>query len=119
MKRTALALRLLALWLLMPFNIAIAQSYLYATGNPTFGVNIPVENGFINITNGNLHMEFHLATMKQRGALALDEKLVYDSRIWLIGCYSNCYWWPTNIPNTPYTQDGWRFVRGNETGSLS
>ena len=56
------------------------QSYIYATGNPSFGVNIPVENGFINVTNGNLHLELSLASHKQRGALTLDEKLVYDSR---------------------------------------
>jgi hypothetical protein len=45
---------------------AIGQDYVYATGSPTFGVNIPVENGFINVTNGNLHLEFSLATHKAR-----------------------------------------------------
>ncbi len=91
-------------------------TYLNATGSPTFSVNIPVPNGFINVANGNLHMEIPLSTLKQRGALALNERLVYDSRIWKIISYSHHYWWPLNIPNA---QAGWRFVQGNETGTLN
>src|SRR5665213_718906 len=117
--RITLSLRLLALCLLTICRPAMSQDYLTATGNPSFSVNIPVENGFINVANGNLHMEFPLATHKQRGALALDEKLVYDSRIWMIGHYSNYYWWPTNVPNTSLAQGGWRFVTGAETGTLN
>ncbi len=121
MKRIASLFYLCTLCLLAFVNTANGQTptYINATGNPSFGVNIPIENGFIDLSNGNLHMEFPLATHKQRGALNLDEKLVYDSRIWMVGCYSNCYWWPNNIPNTPNTQAGWRFVKGNETGSVS
>jgi YD repeat-containing protein len=117
--RIPLGLRLAALCLLTICRPAISQDYLTATGNPSFSVNIPVENGFINVANGNLHMEFPLATHKQRGALTLDEKLVYDSRIWMIGHYSNYYWWPTNVPNTTQAQGGWRFVTGAETGTLT
>lgn len=95
-----------------------SQDYVYSAGDPTFAVNIPVENGFINIANGNLHLEFTLASHKQRGALSLDEKLVYDSRIWKIiedqaGYHS---WQPINIP---YSNGGWRFVAGNETGTIN
>jgi len=114
--RTVRLLLLTCLCLISSY--AVSQDYLYATGNPSFGVNIPIENGFINVSNGNLHLEFPLATHKQRGALQLNERLVYDSRIWMIGHYSNYYWWPNNIPNTPNTQGGWRFVTGNETGNL-
>ncbi|GGG75787.1 RHS repeat-associated core domain-containing protein [Edaphobacter dinghuensis] len=119
MNRIPLGLRLAALCLLTICRPAISQDYLTATGNPSFSVNIPVENGFINVANGNLHMEFPLATHKQRGALALDEKLVYDSRIWMIGHYNNYYWWPTNVPNTTLAQGGWRFVTGAETGTIT
>jgi RHS repeat-associated protein len=102
---------------------SFAQDYIYATGNPSFAVNVPVENGFINITNGNLHMEFPLATHKQRGALQLNERLVYDSRIWRIlpPSSSTLYYgfFPSNIPTAPDTQGGWRFVTGAETGTTS
>lgn len=119
MKRFLLLLCLFSLCSSLFFRDAQAQAYIYATGNPTFGVNIPIENGFINVANGNLHMEFSLATQKQRGALKLNERLVYDSHIWMIGHYSNYYWWPSNVPNTPYDQGGWRFVTGAETGTVS
>jgi RHS repeat-associated protein len=118
-KRFVPLLCLLATCLVSIPRDAFAQDYVSATGNPSFAVNIPVENGFINISNGNLHLEFPLATHAQRGTLSLNERLVYDSKIWMIGHYSNYYWWPNNIPNTPNTQGGWRFVTGNELGSLS
>lgn len=107
--------------LLCSTQIALSQDYVYSAGDPNFSVNIPVENGYINVANGNLHFEFTLADHKQRGALTLDEKLVYDSRIWKIVAYDHHYWWPINIPSDVrfgFT-GGWRFVAGNETGTLN
>lgn len=95
---------------------SVAQGYLSATGSPSFSVNIPIPNGYINVANGNLHLEIPLASPKQRGNLQLNEKLVYDSRIWEIIHYSGYYWWPLNVPNSSV---GWRFVKGNETGSVA
>src|ERR1700738_245949 len=94
---------------------ALSQDYIYATGNPSFGVNIPIDNGYINVANGNLHLEVPIATLPQRGNLQLSERLVYDGRIWMIGHYSNKCWWPTNVPGS---MAGWRFVNGLETGSI-
>lgn len=119
MKRIARLSALFAFCLIASRLVLAQNNYLNIVGSPSFNVQFPVENGFINIANGNLHLEFPLATHKQRGALQLNERLVYDSRIWMIGHYSNYYWWPNNIPNTPNTQGGWRFVTGNETGSLA
>jgi hypothetical protein len=96
-------------------QFAHAQDYLYATGNPTFSVNVPVDHGYINVANGNLHLEIPIATHAQRGNLKLDERLVYDSRIWMIGHYSNYYWWPNNVPGS---MAGWRFVSGLNSGSI-
>ncbi|MFP5236004.1 MAG: RHS repeat-associated core domain-containing protein [Acidobacteriota bacterium] len=93
-----------------------AQDYLYSTGSPTWGMQIPVENGFINVNNGNIHFEISLATHQQRGTLKLNEKLVYDSRIWQIVPSGSSYdWEPTNVADA---QGGWRFIKGNETGNL-
>lgn len=63
---------------------AVAQNYLYGTGNPVWGVNIPIENGFINVANGNVHMEIPVGSQPQRGGRPLTEAVVYDSRIWTI-----------------------------------
>src|ERR1700740_800556 len=87
-----------------------AQNYLYATGNPTFSTQIPIENGFINVNNGDIHIEIPLATHAQRGRLPLAERLIYDSRIWKIVHNSSYSWQPTNIPNS---MGGWTFSSGS------
>jgi len=87
------------------------QDYIYATGHPSFATEIPVENGFINVGNGNLHLEIPLSSLPQRGNISADVKLVYDSRIWHIVNIANpqvAYSFrPDNIPNS---QGGWRVV---------
>lgn len=80
-----------------------AQSYIYAPGSPTFSTAYPVDGGFINVANGNLHLEIPIASPPQRGSLVAVEKLTYDSRIWQpVGGV----WQPTNIPGSML---GWRF----------
>jgi YD repeat-containing protein len=93
-----------------------AQNYIYQTGNPTFSTQIPIENGFINVNNGDIHIEIPLATHAQRGRLPLNERLVYDSRIWKIIQNGNYQWSPTNVPNS---MGGWSFYSGIESGSVS
>ncbi len=95
-----------------------AQDYVYATGNPNFGVNYPIPGGYINVTNGNVHITIALGTFKQRGNLPpVKINLEYDSRIWKIidngGSYS---WQPTNVPNS---MAGWRLTTGLEEGTTS
>jgi RHS repeat-associated protein len=93
-----------------------AQDYVYAAGNPSYSTQIPIENGFIDLDNGNLHFELSLSSHPQRGKLALNERLVYDSRIWKIVSNNGQSWQPTNIPNS---MGGWRFTTGLETGTVS
>src|SRR5437879_2404632 len=81
-----------------------AQNYVYSTGNPTFSTQIPIENGFINVNNGEIHIEIPLATHPQRGNLSMNERLIYDSRIWRIVSNSGYSWQPTNVPNS---MGGW------------
>lgn len=85
-----------------------AQDYLTAIGRPTFSTAIPVDNGDINISNGNLQLAFPIASPTQRGGvLAPNERLVYDSRIWQIVFNGSTYsWQPTNVPSS---SAGWRF----------
>jgi hypothetical protein len=76
------------------------------------------ENGFINVNNGDIHIEIPLAVHQQRGRLNLNERLVYDSRIWKINLNPNTggYWWqPTNVPGS---MGGWSFYSGIESGSV-
>jgi hypothetical protein len=90
-----------------------AQTYLNATGTPTFVTLSTVENGFVNFGNGNLHLEIDLGTFPQRGRVKLAAKLVYDSRIWQV---VNGTWQPTNVANS---QGGWRFVTTADPGAVT
>lgn len=107
----------IGLILLLDCSLASAQSsYLYTIGSPTWGTQIPIEDGYIVVNNGEVHLEISLATHPQRGSLKLDEALVYDSRIWQIVPSGSSYsWQPVNVPNS---QTGWRFVSGSEAGSV-
>src|ERR1700756_2096883 len=71
-------------WLLDPLAARLeAQTYLQNVGVPAFATNIPVENGFVNAANGNLHLEIPLGTFPQRGGSVSRVVLMYDSAIWL------------------------------------
>jgi hypothetical protein len=87
--------------------------YTTAAGTPTFSTAMPVEMGFTNVANGNLHIEIPLASFPQRGSLQYNARLVYDSLIWTI---SSNQWSPTNIPNS---MGGWRLVTGGEPGTVT
>jgi RHS repeat-associated protein len=102
---------------LFPF-LAEAQDYLYATGSPTFGVNYPISNGYINVTNGNAHITIPLGSFQQRGGLPpIQISLEYDSRIWQINNSTGAnYWMPLNVPNS---MGGWRLTTGLEGGAMT
>src|SRR5579872_3979009 len=100
-------------FLLLIVSAASAQTYLNATGIPTFATASKVETGLLDLSNGNLHLEIPLATFSQRGKTTLTAKLVYDSRIWQV---VNDAWQPTNSPNS---QGGWRFVTTADPGAVT
>jgi RHS repeat-associated protein len=93
-------------------HVAWSQDYLAQTGHPTFATTEPVELGYINSANGNLHLEIPLGSFPQRGNKSLSFKLVYDSRIW---APNNPAWTPTNVSG-PWS--GWRLASSADAGSL-
>src|SRR5947209_2210638 len=76
----------LVLWavvVLVSAPALLAQSnYLEMLGPPRTGATAEVEMGYVNLNNGNLHLEVPLGSFPQRGALSFSAKLAYDSRIW-------------------------------------
>ncbi len=102
---------------LLVSTAAFGQSYLNDTGSPEYAVQIPVENGYIDLSNGNLHLEFPLASIPQRGVLNSTEKLTYDSRIWAWHATGYSYYWaPDNVYGTSLS-GGWRFHNGRSQGA--
>jgi RHS repeat-associated protein len=97
-----------------------AQSYLQNIGVPPFTTTIPVENGFINAANGNLHLEIPLGSFPQRGGRAVTAVLMYDSTIWYPLFDVTLQWSPTNtstpIFNAPSYAAGWRPVTSVDPG---
>ena len=105
---------------------AWTQDYIYATGSPNFGVNFPVPDGYINVTNGNLHLDIPLGSYNQMGNLpTVKISLEYDSRIWKIVDAGGHSWQPTNVPDPSNTSNdgnsmaGWRVVTGMDTGQFT
>ena len=90
-----------------------AQSSITSVGKPTGSLTIPVENGFINVQDGNLHLDIPFATQQQRGNLVQHAGFVYDSGIWHGVATSNGnQWMPTNVTTYEGTPSlgGWRYV---------
>ncbi|HEV2489118.1 MAG TPA: RHS repeat-associated core domain-containing protein [Candidatus Acidoferrales bacterium] len=106
---------LAALLMIVP-GAALGQSYLTAIGNTTFSTVVPVEQGVVNVANGDLHLSIPLGTWPQRGGHPVSAALVYDSRIWAVANTGSFTWQPTNVLNS---QGGWRLVTNPMTGSSS
>jgi hypothetical protein len=66
-----------------------------------------VELGFVNASNGNLHMEIPMASFPQRAGKPLTFNLVYDSRIWYLN--SGTTWDPKG--------GGWGFINSAGIGT--
>jgi RHS repeat-associated protein len=81
--RVFLTLASLLFLLCADVQVSTAQSYLTATGSPTFSAPEPVEYGFTETANGNLHLEFPLGSFPERGSKEPYRlRLLYDSHIW-------------------------------------
>src|SRR5690242_17508208 len=104
---------LVLLSLLLCSTFFQAQTYLNATGSPTFNTPESVELGYINLANGNLHLQLPFGSWPQRGAIGFSAGMVYDSRIWQI---VNNQWQPTNVPNSIA---GWRFATSVDAGNVT
>jgi RHS repeat-associated protein len=121
-KRRFLLLATLA-WILGPSAaITRGQSYLQSVGSPSFLTSLPVENGNINASNGNLHLEIPLGTYPQRGKNQDKIMLIYDSAIW---DSSSGAWVPNNISSPSYNDPtggpwgGWRIIHTAGGGKVT
>ena len=96
---------------MLPHSVS-AQSSLYSAGisNTKAGI-ISIENGYINALTGDIHLEFPISNLKQRGTLQRGAKITYDSQIWEYNTIAQ--WQPDNISGS---MSGWRFVDGADVG---
>ena len=96
---------------------ACGQSYLQNIGIPTFAQTIPVENGYIDLATGDLHIEIPLGSYPERGGHQFKVALMYDSNIWYVG--SGATWNPNNVEisnGSGNSMAGWRLVTSADAG---
>lgn len=97
------------------------QSFMDEPGIPAFTTSFPVEHGFINLANGNLHIEIPIASYPQRGNIsALHARLVYDSRFWTVRTdpVTLAQSWVPNVPHTGISVGGgFRLITDGEPGN--
>jgi RHS repeat-associated protein len=82
------------------------ETPLLRIGRPEFSKEQPVELGFINLPNGNLHLEIPVLSITERGGEKFLGSFVYDSHIWRVwdqGTLSGGNIWHSD-------NGGWRFV---------
>jgi RHS repeat-associated protein len=97
---------------ILPFllvNSARCQNYFASTGMPAFSAPEPVELGFVDASNGNLHLSIPLGSYPQRGTNRPEPiTLEYDSNIWAIDPYGvNAQWEP--ISSYSSSVGGWNY----------
>lgn len=102
-------------WLFGPSAALVrGQSYLQSAGSPTFSTQIPIKNGYIDASNGRLHLEVPMGSYPQRGGRPYNVSLNYDGNIWTS---TSGTWQPTNVTASdcipgPASRawSGWRLV---------
>ncbi len=90
---------------------ARGQGYLTSTGQPSFAAPEPVDLGFTDTANGNLHLDITLASLPQRAnGQPLPIHFTYDSSIWNIAGAGLSEYWNAYTPgvNGSVFMDGWR-----------
>lgn len=88
---------------------ASGQNYLTSTGEPNFSTPQPVGLGFVDASNGNLHLTIPLgSSYPQRGnGKPVPVVLQYDSNIWAVNTAGTTpAWAPTNGP-AYFSYGGW------------
>jgi hypothetical protein len=79
-----------------PYMGRAQSDYLLQTGIPTFTTPDLIQLGFVNIANGDLHLEIPFAASPQRGSLSAYQKMLYDSRFWSIVDQGSTRFWSWN-----------------------
>ncbi len=116
-RHRALCLILAGCAILAGAGVARAQGYLYQFGRYHWTVPVPVRDGYVDASNGNLHLQTPLASIPERGHVPYTAALVYDSHIWQeVGSSGSISWQPTNVPGS---WGGWRLATSDGTGSVS
>jgi RHS repeat-associated protein len=110
----------LALFLGPTAPVVRGQNTANSIGIPPFSAMEPIENGYINMANGGVHLEVPLGSFPQRGGRKIKASLMYDSNIWIDYAYVG--WYPYNVDsgyNSGLSLGGWRLVTSGNQGWIA
>jgi len=115
MMRKTMRRVLCAVLAILASQTLIGQSTLTSVGKPTGSAIFPIEHGFVDLSNGNVHLEIPIEGYKQRGDVSVQAAWIYDSNIWSFSINPTTgkptTWEPYNVLDF-YAHDsygGWRF----------
>jgi RHS repeat-associated protein len=105
-------------------HLAFGQSYQTSTGSPSFAAPEPVELGFVDASNGNLHLSIPLGSYSQRGASQPQAiTFEYDSSLWTPQVEGGTLAWEISDQQPGWVLGGWYYstqVSGvNDVSSLA
>lgn len=109
-KPHSISVIVLLLFLVNSHTVLSQANYQDQTAGPPIDATAPVELGFIDLSNGNLHLEIPLASAAQRGTLGYSARLTYDSRIWTNSTFGPAYQGTFQPNNILPSLGGWRLV---------
>src|SRR6266567_4642555 len=84
---------------------------LQLLGAPPNDPTMSIPTGFVNLRNGNVHLEIPLKTFVQRNGLKTEVKYVYDSTFYYAAFNNNTFTYYWTIPSTLNAPVGWRLVK--------
>ena len=94
-----------------------AVDALQSLGVPNFPANIPVEMGYINPVNGNLHIEIPLGSYKQRGGRVIKLWYQENSDYWTqVGTCGSCTYWDPPSAGAYPSPAGWPITSTDDPG---
>jgi hypothetical protein len=100
----------------LPARGQAAYDYSLQGGEPAFSTNDPFPGGFVNIANGNVHLEIPLINIPQRGKLQAWQKLIFDNKKWYPFTFEGTTTWTASGAlfwrgSSPYPNQTFRFYQ--------
>jgi RHS repeat-associated protein len=119
---TIVLVRTLCLCALLVCIVGVYAPPVTAQGDPLEAVGIrpvsthlPIQNGYIDLANQDVHIEIPLGSFVQRNGRTVNFSLMYDSAIWSQGGVGWSSPWINSVP----WHYGWRLVSTADPGSPS
>jgi len=111
-KTSSITLLLVSIFMLVGTISLRGQTYLQSQGVSRSTTMVPIENGWVDASNGRLHLQVELGSYAQRGHRTDNVSLIYDSNIWSL---SGTSWQPGGAGSW----GGWRQITSGDRSAVT